>query len=73
MTTWPLNRKSDNSGDADAQKDTELKFKREEGETHRYSMSYSKTGDEWDGLHYFEDPDNHKRHRSIATRIYDAS
>ena len=33
-------------------------------------MSY--WADEWDGLHYFEDPDNQKRQRGIETRIYNA-
>ena len=44
----------------------------EEGESFVRNVNTSPDSDEeeWDGLHFFEDPDNPKRERSIEARIF---
>ena len=77
MTKWPLIPNpvmKENENDVASMKGEEekLKLDAESGETFVRNVNTSPDSDEeeWDGLHFFEDPDNPKRERSIEARIF---
>ena len=80
MTKWPLKPVPDKNkieNDVASTEDKEkkqivLKLEDELGETFVRNVNTSPDSDEeeWDGLHFFEDPDNPKRERSIEARIF---
>ena len=81
MTKWPLSQEKDeeqndvtsvDNGDNKENEKKKLMLDVDEGETfvRNFNTSPDSDEEEWDGHHFFEDPDNPKRERSIEARIF---